>query len=837
MNDQTISLSQRLAYSANPFGFGIPRVIMGAFGLIYLNQVLGLDPVMLGLVAIIPTLWDAISDPIMGSISDRTKTRWGRRRPYIFSGCVVAVVSWALYWTIPAFYVPWAEVNGARIEWVYLFILILDFVKRTGETVQGVPYMALGAEMSDIPFERNRLAASRSMAGNFGKVIGLLMGRPIVEKLGFEAFPQIVVCLLGFALVGGLLTPILCKERRQTSAQKKNPTFRDMARLLTFKPFMILTSAVLIERVGFGVSTGMLVFILRFWVMDPGAILTLNLMAFIAMVLSLFFWPRFIRLVGNKNTQIIGFTAMMILYPCSYFMFNPYDGNPMFTGTKIENPARRIFYKALTQKLTYTGADLEDMDGLKTALKADDLVGKRHFSHLDTGELSDAELIKNLNDVISKPDLYDHIKDNPYLTETNISNTENFKQECVKPNSLLARFVELKGSPDDVGDKLISLLNIRLEDPLFFEKVKYRDEFKELSKEFIPIVKNALPARLKTTMTGFGTLSSDTINLSIHKFSLDEMKTLADVLGKKENFENRLKGIWLDRAKGKIGIEMTEEKLLANTRRWLTKEMMSVFGFKQETGLMTRIRSLTGMKAQDLTMPLALNTLEQDNAAFLNRALLENAYSDLFVKTPGFNIQQAKVKKDTLVLYFVKTKKMRTRDFSELTEAEQRDVRMFNRLLLMNVFPDNIHAPVPELGLLLVYVWAMLAGFMNGCIALFCPTWLPDIADADELKTGYKRMASFFGVESFVQKLENSIMPTMTGLVLAFVGLRGKIDVSATPERLETIALSLRHVLAIPAPIFCFVSVMILLTYPLNNRRLKKMRAELEIKRRETAEE
>ena len=95
-----IPIYQKLIYGLGAFVNNLLAAAIGGM-IIVLNLGLGMNPALVGLVAALPRLTDAITDPLMGYISDNTKSRWGRRRPYIFVGAIAAGIIYALLWQLP----------------------------------------------------------------------------------------------------------------------------------------------------------------------------------------------------------------------------------------------------------------------------------------------------------------------------------------------------------------------------------------------------------------------------------------------------------------------------------------------------------------------------------------------------------------------------------------------------------------------------------------------------------------------------------------------------------------------------------------------------------------
>lgn len=156
-----IPMGQQIAYGIGQLGNSMFPAALGVF-MVVLVQGLGMPPVLWGIVFFLPRIWDAVSDPIMGFITDNTKSRWGRRRPYIFIGAILTGVSFILMWQLhPS--------NGVMFNFIYFLALSLVFY--TGLTIFGAPYVAQGYEMSSDFHERTKLMAVSQWIGQWAWII------------------------------------------------------------------------------------------------------------------------------------------------------------------------------------------------------------------------------------------------------------------------------------------------------------------------------------------------------------------------------------------------------------------------------------------------------------------------------------------------------------------------------------------------------------------------------------------------------------------------------------------------------------------------------------------
>jgi len=135
------------------------------FAMLYYSQVLGLGAGMAGLALSITMLWDAVTDPVMGHITDNTRTRFGRRHPYILFGGLGLAVSFYLLWALPR------GIEGATA--LFWAILLLNLVVRTMVTVFSIPFTALGFEICPHYEDRAKLQGIRAA---FNQAVNLIFG-------------------------------------------------------------------------------------------------------------------------------------------------------------------------------------------------------------------------------------------------------------------------------------------------------------------------------------------------------------------------------------------------------------------------------------------------------------------------------------------------------------------------------------------------------------------------------------------------------------------------------------------------------------------------------------
>ena len=159
--NNTVPLGQKIAFGFGMLANQLFPALLSIF-IVVLIQDLGFNPLLYGIIAFVPRFIDAITDPLMGFISDNTKSKWGKRRQYVFFGGILTGVAFILSWQL------YAE-NGQTFNFWYFLILNLFFY--LGITIFGIPFVAMGYEMSDNFHERTQIMAVSQFIGQFAWVL------------------------------------------------------------------------------------------------------------------------------------------------------------------------------------------------------------------------------------------------------------------------------------------------------------------------------------------------------------------------------------------------------------------------------------------------------------------------------------------------------------------------------------------------------------------------------------------------------------------------------------------------------------------------------------------
>lgn len=246
--------------------YGAPGLVLAALALTfyvflpkYYADVVGINLTVLGVVVLVSRVWDAVIDPAIGALSDRTTSRWGRRRPWMAGGALPLAVTFMLLVVIP-------NMENALLEGLYLGAL--TFVFFFFWTTVTVPYEALGAELSFDYDERTRLLGVREGAVLAGTLLAAVI--PIAIGIGSDLSRHLPSERQRYLLLGGIyavLTVVLVgvcvlsvPERSWAESQRPRGLSRSIRSILGNRPFRTLLAAYAVSALGVSVAATTILF-------------------------------------------------------------------------------------------------------------------------------------------------------------------------------------------------------------------------------------------------------------------------------------------------------------------------------------------------------------------------------------------------------------------------------------------------------------------------------------------------------------------------------------------------------------------------------------------------
>jgi len=376
---ERITFGQLAAYSAGgiiPVAlFNIAGQLVGLMG----NISLGLSAFWLGLIMIIPRLWDAFSDPIVGHLSDNARTRFGRRRPFLLIGGIAVAVFFVVMWWIPkgeTVHALFPSDTGFRsFQLVYiLFSLLLFF---TATTIFEIPHGALGMEMTSDPHDRTRLFSGKSFVGNlFAMSTPWLFALANMEVFrgpgGNEADGMRYVSLMVAAILIPLSFWWTAKLREpgfaRVSKQEKTHFWNDIKIVGTNRNFIYLVLTIFTLAMGFNFVNLLGSYIPIFYVFGGDKVAGAQLLGIngtiwaVTGVLAVFPLNWISPRLGKRNTLIISMVLMSLAQLSKIVCYNPEHPYLVIIPT-IMLSAGMLFFFTLGSSMV---GDICDEDELRT---------------------------------------------------------------------------------------------------------------------------------------------------------------------------------------------------------------------------------------------------------------------------------------------------------------------------------------------------------------------------------------------------------------------------------------------------------------------------------------
>ncbi|VXD17730.1 conserved membrane hypothetical protein [Planktothrix serta PCC 8927] len=319
---EKLSLSTKLAFGAGDLGPAITANISVFFVLVFLTNVAGLPAGLAGSVLMVGKIWDAINDPIVGVLSDRTVHPWGRRYPWMVFGAIPFGILFFLQWIVPSN-------NNSVLFWYYVIIAICF---NTAYTVVNLPYTALTPELTTDYNERTSLNSFRFAFSIGGSIFSL-----ILAKIIFSLFPDspyqrylILGVVCGFLAVIPLFWCFL-GTRKQVLSRQSGETLEDNSEnipiaeqikiALSNKPFLLVIGVYLCSWLGVQLTASILPYFVVNWMQLPESTFPQVAIAVQGTALvMLFVWNLVSQRYGKKAVYFMGMGLWIVTQAGLFFL-------------------------------------------------------------------------------------------------------------------------------------------------------------------------------------------------------------------------------------------------------------------------------------------------------------------------------------------------------------------------------------------------------------------------------------------------------------------------------------------------------------------------------------
>ena len=312
---------ERFSYGCGDLGCNIIYSAMSSFLLFYYTDYVHVSAGVIGTIMLLSRVFDGITDLIMGIIVDRTKSRFGKCRPWILRMAIPFALAGILLFTVPS-----GLGNTAKLAYIFI---TYNLVSSVIYTAINVPYATLNSLITQDQYERSVLSIFRMILATTGTLIITNLTLPLVEFFGnnLSAWTKTFAVFGILAVIVFMITFTGTKERvvpAKDTKQEKVPFVKGIRLLFQNKYWMMITITLVFIFINYSLNGGAAVYYAKNILHNSDMVGTMNLVANLVQIGVMFFTAFIIKKIGKRNMLIIG----AVIYGLGFAMFG-------FVGTNM----------------------------------------------------------------------------------------------------------------------------------------------------------------------------------------------------------------------------------------------------------------------------------------------------------------------------------------------------------------------------------------------------------------------------------------------------------------------------------------------------------------------
>lgn len=297
---ERLSRRTKILYGLGDIGFSLTLTIIGAYFAIFLTDVVGVSPSIAAIAIFIGRSWDYINDPLIGHLSDRARTRWGRRRPFLLFGALPFALAYILMWTRPPF-----ESHLALAVYYAIVYVIFD----AAATFVYMPYFALTPELTSNYDERTALTSYRMFFSILGSLIAFTVPLAIIGTFRPENTSRVLLMgtIFGFVSAVPLLIVFFSTRERTEYIELEQPRLIDSLRAaVKNRPFVFGAVIFLITWVSIDILQATLLYFIKYVLQREAESDAIMATIFITAILALPLWEWASRRLNKRLAYSAG---------------------------------------------------------------------------------------------------------------------------------------------------------------------------------------------------------------------------------------------------------------------------------------------------------------------------------------------------------------------------------------------------------------------------------------------------------------------------------------------------------------------------------------------------
>ena len=392
--EDIVPFGQKLAFGSGQLTLNLFPAALGVF-MFFLIFGFKMDPFLAGLLAAIPRLLDAITDPIMGFISDNTRSKWGRRKPYMVLGIVITSIAFMAMWQLH-------PENSQTFNFFYF--LGVSFIFYIGFTIYSTPLIGLGYEMTADYHERTRLMGVGQIIGQLAWMIApwfwVIIANPNIYESTTDGVRNLSIWVGALCMILGILPALFNKERvlpdsnedSKLSINELSSNLKELLKgvkqTLACKPFVKVCGTTFLIFNGYQTIAQFSWFIIIYYLFQgntdaagtwPAWFATL--MAASTLIIVIPIVTKIATKIGKKNAFIVATLISIIGYTLKWWGFNP--ANPWLMFMPL--PLLSFGIGGLFTIMMSMTADVCDLDELNNGTRQEAMFGAVYWIMVKLG--------------------------------------------------------------------------------------------------------------------------------------------------------------------------------------------------------------------------------------------------------------------------------------------------------------------------------------------------------------------------------------------------------------------------------------------------------------------
>lgn len=294
-----LSLWTKLIYGTGDLGFSMNNSIIAAFFPIFMMDVIGLTPAMVAIILFVGRSWDYVNDPIIGHLSDRTRTRWGRRRPFLLFGAIPFGLSFILLWLSP---------NFSKTGLIIYYSLGYIVYEALATTVY-MPYFAMTPELTDDYDERTKLTSFRMLFNILGSLTAYIFPMLVIGSMIPENAKRVILMA---AIAGAIAaTPLIgvflgTREKKEYQIEKRPKFFPSLKAAFKNRPFVFGAGIYLLTWMTILVIETNLLIYIKYIIQREGQSTIIMASIFVTAIIALPLWNWAAKHWNKRLAYILG---------------------------------------------------------------------------------------------------------------------------------------------------------------------------------------------------------------------------------------------------------------------------------------------------------------------------------------------------------------------------------------------------------------------------------------------------------------------------------------------------------------------------------------------------